>query len=287
MKTLLKRLARPFMRRAHRTAVGWTLELTENRFAVLEQQLAALERDVAGLKRYVPAVLSAISTQNAMNRANVRTERELAELVSSVLGEFQRARGELLASRGIETGGPVLLGKVLRPDRLEAATAGAGLRLDIDSGESLPDHLRVSQTPSEHADVVADPHGLPFDPATVLEIRSAHLLERYSSRELDEVLLPHWRSLLAPGGTIVDVFVDYDALTRRYVGGELSLEVLRSAIFGEEGANSRRNLFTPAAISALLLGAGFAEVEFRDRDPETPSGELEVLARKAPGAQAS
>lgn len=279
MKRLLKRLARPFLRPLHGRVVGWTHEVSDPRFEVLEAQSVSLEREVAGLKRYVPAVLNAISTQNAMNRANVRTEKELGDLVSSVLGEFHRLRGEVLGALGADTE-QAALAKVLRPDRLEAAVAAGNVRLDLESGGRLPDHLRVAAAASELTDVVADPRSLPFDEGTVVEIRGAHLLERYPSSELEEALLPHFLRVLAPGGSVVDVFIDYDALVRRYVGGDLSLDELRSAILGEEGA-PRRNLFTPASLDALLLGAGFAEVEFRDRDPQTPSGELEVVAKKA------
>lgn len=285
MKRLLKRLARPFMVRLHRSVVAWDRELTEDRFETLESRSASLEREVAGLKRYVPAVLNAISAQNAMNRANVRTEKELADLVSSVLGEFHRLRGEVLDDRSTVDDEPAVA-KILRPDRVEAALAGAGIRLDLESGEPVADRLRVGSAASELTDVVADPRALPFDPATVVEIKGAHLLERYPTSQLQESVLPHWLSLLAPGGSLVDVFVDYDALVARYVGGELSLEDLRAATLDADAWPRRRNLFTPESLHSLLVSAGFAEVEFFARDPETRSADLGVMARKAPAASA-
>jgi hypothetical protein len=276
----LKRLAGPVIRRLHFRVVHWTHETTDARFENLERQLAATRADVDGLERYVPAVLSAIQSQNAMNRANVRTEEELARLVQSVLERFQTVRNELLYGR--EGGGidAVSEPKVLHRERVDAA-AGE-LRLNLGCGRAArPGYVNVDTQAFDSVDVLADPRDLPFDPRSVAEIRAEHLLERFSVQEIQHALLPHWFSLLAPGGSLAAVVPDADALVRAYVTGDLSFEALRDTTFGSrDDGEVRFTMFSPESLTGLLTEAGLDDVALvRNPDRETMH-EVEVVGRK-------
>jgi hypothetical protein len=281
----LKRLAGPVIRRLHFRVVYWTHEATDARFENLERQVLANSADVAGLERYVPAILNAIQSQNAMNRANVRTEEQLSQLVQSVLERFQTVRNELLYAQEGRRLEPLSEPKVLHPERLEAA--GRDLRLNLGCANTArPGYVNVDGQPFDAVDVLADPRDLPFDPQSVAEIRAAHLLERFSLQEVENALLPHWVSLLAPGGSLVAVVPDADAMVRAYVAGVLSFEELRDSTFGDrgEGSDIRFTMFSPAVITQLLVDAGLDDVVVRHPDPVTPTREIEVVGRKPSSA---
>jgi hypothetical protein len=274
----LKRLAGPVIARLHFRVVHWTHETTDARFENLERLVTSTRADVDGLERYMPAVLGAIQSQNARNRANVRTEEELARLVQSVLERFQSVRNELVSGRdggGIDTVGEP---KILRRERVDAAAGD--LRLNLGSGrEARPGYINVDAQAFDSVDVLADPRDLPFDQRSVAEIRAAHLLERFSVREIERAILPHWVSLLTGGGSLAVTVPDADAMVRSYVAGDLSFEALREATFGDRTHDGpvRFTMFSPESLCELFTDAGLHEVVVvRNADRETPY-EIEVV----------
>jgi hypothetical protein len=282
-RAVLKTLARPFTCRVHARVVLWTRATTDPAFEQLQGQVTATRADVDGLIRYMPAVLNAIAAQNAMNRANVRTEEELARLVQSVLERFQTVRNELLYGRDGTRLDGVFEPKILHPDRVEAARQD--LRLNLGCGQvARSGYVNVDSQPFEATDVLADPRDLPFDPRSVSEIRADRLLERFTLNEVQGALLPHWVTLLRPGGSLVVTAADADAMVRGYVSGRLSFDELRDATFGEagDGGDIRYTMFSPASLIELLTGAGLDDVVRRNADPVTPTGEIEVAGRRPP-----
>ena len=222
----IKRLAGPAIRRLHFRVVYWTHEATDARFENLEFQVAATRADVDGLARYVPAVLNTIASQNAMNRANVRTEEELARLVRSVLERFESVRNELVSGRAAHGLDALFEPKVLHPERIEAA--GGDLRLNLACGQETPTGLHQRRRAALRCRRrLGRPRDLPFDAESVTEIRVGRLLERSALEEIERALLPHWVSLLRPGGLLVAVVPDGDAMVRAYVAGDLSFDELR------------------------------------------------------------
>lgn len=273
---VLKAVARPLTLRLHARVVYWTHEVTDDRFVNLEEQMRVVLADVTGLERYVPAVLSAIASQNAMNRANVRSEAEISRLVGSVLERFEAVRAELTGSDATDLGA-LVEPKVLHPERL-SPTDGV-VRLNLACGHrTLPGFVNVDSQPFDEVDVVADPRNLPFDPGSVAEVRAVHLLERYPASELERTVLPHWLALLAPGGSLVAVVRDADAMVRAYVAGELAFETLRDATFGagEHGGPPALSMFSRDSAVALFERVGLEEISVRRPGGPTSSAELEI-----------
>jgi hypothetical protein len=280
-RAVVKRLAGPFTRRLRPRVANWSRDANDARFKDLERRLGETRDDVDGLIRYVPAVLNAIQAQNAMNRANVRTEEELARLVQSVLDRFQTVSNELVYGSGRRRLEDVSAPKILHPDRI--AAAGGDLRLNLGCGhEALPGYINVDNGAFDALDVLADPRDLPFDPGSVSEIRADGLLARFALHDVEMVLLPHWAALLRPGGSLVVVVPDADAMVRRYVSGQLSFDELRDATFGAggDGGDLRFSMFNAASLTRLLAEAGLEDVVIRNPDPVTPTGEIEVAGRK-------
>ncbi len=273
----LRPLGRPIVRKLRARVTFWARRATDERFEHVEGKLAETRTDVEGLEHCVPALLNAIAAQNALNRANVRTEAELARLVSSVLAEFQSVRNEVV---GAKEGGldPVFEPKILHPE----AISGEGLRLNLGAGAApRSGYVNVDIQPFDGTDVLAHPAGLPFETDSVAEIRAVHLLDHYSLDEGRGTLLPHWVRILRPSGTLTVVVPDGDSLVRSYVAGELSFDELRDATFGQ-GADDRSvrfTMFSRTSIVDLLAEAGLEEIELR-ADPRGPSREIEVVGRK-------
>ncbi|MGH9006573.1 MAG: hypothetical protein ACRDV6_02490 [Acidimicrobiales bacterium] len=273
-----RRLARPAVGPLKRRIVFWANEGADARFEHVERLLGETRADVEGLERYVPAILNSIAAQNATNRANVRSQEELAHLVTAVLERFQMVRNELLRQGG-DGFGALFEPKVVRPDRLPPP---GSIRLAL--GDALvgsPDHLRVDAQALEGTDVLAHPTNLPFDPASVAEIRATHVLERYTPREARLALLPHWTSLLEPGGTLAVVVWDSERTVRDYISGSLSFDDLRDATFGrgDDDAAVRFTMFDRRSVVRLLSEAGLEDVSVRT-DPTGTSRDLEVAGRK-------
>jgi len=275
-------IVRPFLRRLHGRVVHWVREDTSERFANLEAQLAACQAELAGIERYVPALLGAIANQNAMNRANVRSEAELARLVRTVLDEFHTVRRELAGPPRDRFDG-ALEPKVLRPERLE----GDRLRVVVGSAERSrdPDVVRVEAVATETTDVVASPANLPFDPGSVVELAVAEPLDHFELPELTNALLPHWVRALAPGGSLTVTARDTDALVRGYVAGTVSFEELQEATLGTGPDERPRALFDRASLICLLERAGLDDVTVRS-EVATGGRRIEATGRKPAGSDA-
>ncbi len=279
-RALFGPILRPLLRRLHARVVHWVREDTGERFANLETQLAACQADLQGIERYVPALLGAIANQNAMNRANVRSEAELARLVRSVFDQFHAVREELAGIAANRLDG-ALEPKVLRPERL----AGDRLKVVVGSDRTQdPDVVRVGPVATDSTDVVASPANLPFEPGTVVELEVGEPLERFSLRELTDLLLPHWVNVLAPRGSLTVRARDADALVRAYVAGTVDFDELRAEALGDGAGGRTRTLFDRATLACLLEEAGLDEVTVR-AEAAPPDRRIEATGRKPAGTE--
>jgi hypothetical protein len=279
--TLVRALLRPVTSRLRARVMFLSRQATDDRFVNLEHQMGEVRADIAGLERYLPAVLTAIASQNAMNRSNVRSEAEIGRLVHSVLERFDAAFSELREARGGADLGALVEPKVLHPERL--SPIDGVLRLNLACGRAaMAGFVNLDVQPFDEVDVVADPRNLPFDPESVEELRAVHVLQRYSARELEETVLPHWLSVLRPGGSLVAVISDADAMVRGYVAGRLDFETLRDATFGDDrGARDAPvTMFSRDSAVTLFERAGLDEVSVRRPNGPTSTSELEIRGRK-------
>jgi predicted SAM-dependent methyltransferase len=79
--------------------------------------------------------------------------------------------------------------------------------------------------------------------------------------------LPYWRARLQPGGTFRCVVPDLDAMITQYRNGEIAFDDLRQVAYGgqEYEGDFHHTAFTPESMEALLLDAGFGEIELIER----------------------
>jgi hypothetical protein len=104
------------------------------------------------------------------------------------------------------------------------------------------------------AGLVAALRGLPFTERSAVEIRLSRVLELFSISDLRELVLPHWLSLLRPGGRLVAVGLDAEANLADHQAGRLGLEELAALSLGvREGSPTRHHSMLSADLLRRLL----------------------------------
>ena len=139
-----------------------------------------------------------------------------------------------------------------------------GARLFLgDTPVPRPGYLRIAPHDAE-ADVTAPLDAIPARAGSVAEVVVANVLEDYSAAEVRQVLMPHWASLLQPGGRLTVIADDFGAAADRLRDGQIDAESLAEALFGDSG-RARRPAFTPGALRRLAEEAGLVHVRVSER----------------------
>jgi hypothetical protein len=173
--------------------------------------------------------------------------------------------------------------RILSPEKVEAARASGALRLNIGCGH-IPEagYINVDMRELPNVDVLAEANALPFEPGSVDEIYSAHLVEHFPQQELQRRLLPHWRNLLKRGGCIRAITPDGEAMLAGVTQGSYSFEDFREVLFGGQDyeGDFHYNLFTPDSFRRTVEEAGFTDIEIPVRGrPNGQCFEFELTAR--------
>lgn len=285
----LAKAARPLTSRLYRRVDDRIRDMCEGRLNGLDAQVGAIGGEVEGIQRYVPVLLNAIASQNAIAREAKRSEADranrLAELTKAVMERFEFVRKEVFFEMrygGHQAGEVATEAKVLNPDKLEQA--GGDVRLNLGCGHlALPGYLNVDSREVDGVDILSDVRQLPFEPGQVQEIFSAHLLEHFPVEDLARSILPYWVSLLAPGGQFVAVVPDAQTMIREYSAGRFSFDDLRLVTFGEQEyeGDFHFNMFTPSSLSEMLSAAGLSDIKMRETGRRNGvCYEMEIEARR-------
>ena len=211
------------------------------------QRLAAQEHTVQSLAESLRALREYVATMEQVQSA-IRSE---------LMYEIRYGGGAPRGGAGVDVAPEP---KVLDPEKLQQRP----LRLNLGSGLiPLDGYVNLDGREIEGVDVVADVRALPVDPETVDEIRAAHLVEHFPAEELRRVVLPHWYSRLVPGGRVVLVVPDAEAMAHHYVEGDYSFDEFRLALFGGQDYDGDFHyaMYSPAAMAGLLRDAGFSDVD--------------------------
>ncbi|HBX79407.1 MAG TPA: hypothetical protein DEG43_17340 [Acidimicrobiaceae bacterium] len=262
----------------------------------------------------MPAVLNVISTHAGQQR---RFQRQLNELASKLddgpqmaaihttledqkrqvqelWSRLESARAELLYELRYHQGASTstsatntapVVASIENPARLEAQSATGQIRLNIGCGHVLlEDYLNVDMRALPGVDIVATVDELPFEPGTVAEIHSAHVLEHFPQQDLERRLIPYWSSLLQPGGTFRAIMPDGAAMLESYARGDTSFDVLKEVTYGgqEYEGDFHYSFYSTDSMTELLRRGGFIEVEVEAA--ARPNGqclEFQIAAKKA------
>jgi predicted SAM-dependent methyltransferase len=184
--------------------------------------------------------------------------------------EFVR-REMLFELRYGEQGGSGILPKqkqarprIVSVEKIAAAKMGSTLRLNLGCGHiPLPDFINIDMRDLPGVDVIAECGMLPFEPGSVDEIFSAHLVEHFPQEEFLRRLLPYWRDLLSPGGMLRTITPDGAAMLAGIADGSYGFEDFRDVVFGGQDYDGdfHYNLFTPETLARTFEQAGFVRLE--------------------------
>lgn len=295
----ITRLLRPFAQPL--------LRPLSQRFDLMLSRIESLERQIAALRATRPSDAAAhrtadcsggISTDlservDTLTRTWLRLQNEVSRLTSSVPEAAAKAVDARLAEVGKDCQrrvavNPILLqARILAPEKLAGARADGALRLELGCGPMVdPNYVNVDMQWLPGVDVIAEGGALPFETGSVDEIYSAHLVEHLPQEDMRRRLLPHWLSLLKPGGRFRAVTIDSEAMIGGLSQGSYSFEDFRHVLFGgrESGGKIKYNLFTPDSLRHLVEEAGFASVDVPVRGRRNGACfEFELMAR-APAA---
>lgn len=138
-----------------------------------------------------------------------------------------------------------------------------GLRVNLGAGpQKGSEFITVDQRAVDGIDIRADVRHLPFEDGQLAEIYCSHLMEHFPDAEMCAKILPYWHRLLRPGGKLVVICPDAEAMMKRWVEGKFGYEDLREVTFGgqEYEGNQHYNMFTPSSLEQMLRQASFREV---------------------------
>ncbi|GAB4209803.1 MAG: hypothetical protein OHK0022_41540 [Roseiflexaceae bacterium] len=156
--------------------------------------------------------------------------------------------------------------QILDPEQYQQRLAAMGdqVRVNLASGEKpWPDYINVDFRPVPQADVLADVRRLPFEPGSLAEIASAHLVEHFREHQFRTVVLPYWKQLLRPNGALRIICPNWQAMLDRLQRGEMPLATFKLLTFGGQDyeGDDHFAMYTPETLSALLRGVGFQRIQ--------------------------
>lgn len=243
-----------------------------------------LQNEVARLTSSVPeAAASAAQARIAEFDVRLQTaERQLQEDIAGrgcrvddtlrfLLDRVEFVRREMMFElRYGAGGGPAvparpraLQPRIVAPEKVEAARASGALRLNLGCGHILEaGYINVDMRDLPGVDVVTEAGALPFEPGSVDEISSSHLVEHFPQEEMRQRLLPYWGAMLRPGGRLRAVTPDGEAMLAGLGQGSYTFEDFREVLFGgqEYDGDFHYNLFTADSLGRMVEEAGFTAV---------------------------
>jgi DNA-binding FrmR family transcriptional regulator len=247
----------------------------EQRISETKEQLESVSNSMEQRISETQGQLGSVS--NSMEQRLSETKEQLESVSNSVgylLGRVEFVRRELMFEMRYGASIPAGEGdqiktktEIISPEKL-AAAKNAQVRLNLGCGHiPLEGYLNVDRRPLPGVDIVAEVDELPFEQGEVDEIFSAHLLEHFPQEQLRRELLPYFFNLLKEGGEFHAVVPDAEAMIREYSNGHYPYDDMREVFYGAQDYDGdfHFNMFTPDALSELLLEAGFTNISILER----------------------
>jgi predicted SAM-dependent methyltransferase len=180
--------------------------------------------------------------------------------------------------------GEIPQARIVDPERYQQRLASMGelIRVNLGCGEKpLPDYINIDFRELPEVDIVGDIRALPFEPGTLSEIASAHLIEHFKEHHLRTTILPYWKSLLRPGGILRIICPNWGAMLERLNDGRLPLASFKLLTFGAQDyeGDDHFAMYTPETLSNVLRDSGFTSIEVLATDRMNDiCPEMEIVA---------
>jgi len=216
------------------------------------------------------------AAQHRLNVVQHETSVRAGDTASAIQGLWARVefvRREVLFEMmyGVQKGNlpdphqpPNLEMRFIARQKVDEARAEGRLRLNLGCGHiPLPDYVNVDMRELPGVDIVAEAGSLTFEPGSVDEIFSAHLIEHFPQEATRRRILPHWHEQLKSGGILRIVTPDGQAMLKAVATGEYLFDDFREVLFGAQdyAGDFHYNLFTPDSLTKLLEELGFTDIQ--------------------------
>jgi hypothetical protein len=137
-------------------------------------------------------------------------------------------------------------------------------RVNLGCGHlTLPGFANLDARDLPGVDIVADLRRLPFAPGSIDELRATHVIEHFTEHALLTEVLPHWASVLRPGGTLTVTAPDARAIMSDLVAGTIDWETAKIVLMGgqEYEGDFHFALLDPSTACSMLEATGFAAAQ--------------------------
>ncbi len=266
----------------------------------IRERVEAFLREMERMEQQMGETLRAVIAAGRDDALLVQQEvRQLKYRYAEFYGALAEGQKELARSlEGVRTGRapesvlsdgePLPLPRVVNLEmyRARVGRMGEAVRIHlVGAGGPRPDYINVDVRPGLEIDVVAEVDRLPFAPGSLAELSCSHLADRFHPDHLAAAILPYWKDLLRPGGTLRLVCPNWEKPVRQLRDGTLQTPEFLGAVaraWDRQGGGPLA-LHTPGQMAALLGRCGFVNVEV------VASGEeMEIVASlPAEGARLS
>ena len=125
------------------------------------------------------------------------------------------------------------------------------MNIQLSPTKIVRDALTVWNESGPEVDLTMDLKNLTFKPGSVDEICAFHVLDHLFPNEIIPTLL-NWKKLLKVGGKLFVVVDDFEYISRAFVGGDISIEIVNEM-------HSHPTQFSRSHLVNLLREAGFKE----------------------------
>lgn len=224
--------------------------------AAPQAELMSLKEQATALNNTVSSIAEKLGWVSVDND-NIRARLEFIR--TEVMFEL-RKQMRLTNASAQSASDPDTAPRIINADKVGAA---GPKRLNLGSGHIPKDgYINVDFRGLPGVDVVGDVTALDFQPGSIDTIFASHLIEHFPVKALHDVVLPHWRDLLRPGGEIVLIAPDGAAMLDAYKDGVFNFDELREVLYGgqEYEGDFHFNMLSPSSAEALLAELGFTSI---------------------------
>lgn len=100
-------------------------------------------------------------------------------------------------------------------------------------GEILPGFINIDKNPRKESEIKGDIRKLDFDDNSVELMIAKNILQVFSHREFQKILL-EWKRVLKPGGTLILSVPDLKSILKAYIIGTIDFKETQEGLFGKQ-----------------------------------------------------
>jgi predicted SAM-dependent methyltransferase/acetyltransferase-like isoleucine patch superfamily enzyme len=225
-----------------------------------EERLQIATETVAGNEKWLQALNETVS-------GNERWLKSIGSKTDQIANSYKIIRDELffeLKRMDISKEKLDDADAKIKPSYSEKIEKYRKIALNLGSATiDIEGYVNVDERDLINIDVVSDVRKLPFDSDTVDEIYAAHLIEHFTTEDIQRALLPHWKDILKAGGKLTVIVPNIQFMMGKVVAGEQSFDDFKEVVFGgqEYSGDFHYSMFNTENLRCMLQDAGFVNIE--------------------------